>query len=163
MAPKTPKSKACTKCGRTKKLSEFYHSKRRKSGADAWCAQCTREAAAERRRNNPRAVNAASEKWRKNHTKKFKLSQRRRNLKTRYNLTPDEYDSILSAQEGGCWICGYMPKPGGRRLAVDHDHKIKNKGLASIRGILCHMCNRGLPFFRDNPERLRRAADYLSK
>jgi Recombination endonuclease VII len=34
---------------------------------------------------------------------------------------------------------------------------------ASIRGLLDHVCNRGLPFFRDNPELLRSAADYLER
>ena len=31
----------------------------------------------------------------------------------------------------------------------------------SVRGGLCHRCNRGLQMFGDNPERLRNAANYL--
>lgn len=31
----------------------------------------------------------------------------------------------------------------------------------SIRGVLCHSCNRGLPFFYDNPALFLKAASYL--
>lgn len=50
-----------------------------------------------------------------------------------------------------CVICGSKEK-----LVVDHDHK-KHK----IRGMLCNHCNRGLGHFRDNPELLEYAAQYL--
>lgn len=50
-----------------------------------------------------------------------------------------------------CVICGSKEK-----LVVDHDHK-KHK----IRGMLCNHCNRGLGLFRDNPELLEYAAQYL--
>ena len=50
-----------------------------------------------------------------------------------------------------CLICGY-----GERLHVDHNH-----GTREIRGILCTGCNLGLGAFQDNPDRLRRAAQYL--
>ena len=42
------------------------------------------------------------------------------------------------------------------RLAVDHCHV---KG--SVRKLLCKSCNNGLGLFKDNPELLEKAADYL--
>lgn len=45
---------------------------------------------------------------------------------------------------------------GGRRLSVDHDH---HTGL--IRGILCWACNAALGKFRDDGERIVKAAEYV--
>jgi hypothetical protein len=67
------------------------------------------------------------------------------------------YEAQLAAQGGGCAICGYRPKPGGRRLNIDHDHK-----TGAVRGLLCARCNRGLGWFRDDPDRLEIAATYLA-
>ena len=75
-------------------------------------------------------------------------------LKRLYGITIGEYEGLLAAQNGACAIC--KGGPFSRRLAVDHDHKT---GL--IRGLLCYPCNRGLPWFCDDPERLRGAAQYM--
>ena len=71
-----------------------------------------------------------------------------------YGLLPGEYDKLFEAQGGKCWICG-----GTRRgnLDVDHDHT-----TGAVRGLLCASDNRKvLKYARNDPERLRRAADYL--
>lgn len=71
-----------------------------------------------------------------------------------YGLGPGEYDKLFEAQGRVCWIC-QQPRRG--RLDVDHDHKT---GL--VRGLCCAADNRKvLKYARDDPERLRRAADYL--
>jgi hypothetical protein len=41
-------------------------------------------------------------------------------------------------------------------LCVDHNHQTQK-----LRGVLCRTHNLGLSFFGDDPEMLRRAADYL--
>lgn len=51
-----------------------------------------------------------------------------------------------------CQICGKI----NPILHLDHDHK-----SGRIRGVLCHQCNRALGFFKDDPQLLRKAADYL--
>ena len=76
----------------------------------------------------------------------------------RCGLTLEEYDQLLSSQGGVCAICKTPPKPGGRRLNVDHDHK-----TGKVRGLLCHRCNRALPWMSDSSDRLRAAADYLEQ
>ena len=76
-------------------------------------------------------------------------------LKKKYGITVGEYEAILEGQGGVCGICGWSPV-GKRRLAVDHNHK-----TGEIRGLLCISCNRGLPYFRDNPRSLRNASTYL--
>src|SRR5262245_14231981 len=66
-------------------------------------------------------------------------------LLRQYGITALQYDRLLAFYDSGCWICGWKPKK--RRLAVDHCHK-----SGRVRGILCHMCNRGLRSFKDAPE-----------
>ena len=64
------------------------------------------------------------------------------------------YDRLFDAQEGTCAICGAAPDK--RRLAIDHNHQ-----TGATRGLLCYSCNIMLGYATDDPERLRRAADYL--
>lgn len=76
-------------------------------------------------------------------------------FKRRYGLTPDQVDEMAAA---GCGICGTVEWSGRHsRPHVDHDHK-----TGRVRGILCSECNTGLGKFRDDPELLRRALQYLS-
>ena len=49
-------------------------------------------------------------------------------------------------------------KPKGSRLAVDHVH-----GTDQVRGLLCNLCNPALGLFKDNPDRLKRAIEYLER
>ncbi len=78
-------------------------------------------------------------------------------IKTRYNLTVEEYDAMVEAQGGVCAICGGVEThPSRKRLSIDHDHK-----TGKVRGILCYSCNTGLGKFRDSARRLEAAAEYV--
>jgi len=79
---------------------------------------------------------------------------RDRYLVRTYGITALDYDALLAAHDGTCWICGRPPKK--RRLHVEHDHK-----TGRVRGLACWHCNRGLQQYSDEPARLRAAADYL--
>lgn len=72
-----------------------------------------------------------------------------------YGITNEEYKKLLQYQAGVCYIC-HRP-PASRRLAVDHSHK-----TGEVRGLLCWSCNKGLAFYRDDPKRATRMAEYLS-
>jgi hypothetical protein len=76
-------------------------------------------------------------------------------LKSKFGITCEDYEELLEAQGGVCRICGRKCSTG-RRLAVDHDH---NTGI--VRGLLCLHCNVAIGYLEDDPERLRRAAEYL--
>jgi len=89
-------------------------------------------------------------------TQEIQKIKRISHLAKTYNLTIAQYDKMLRQQAGGCYICERPPKT--RRLAVDHNHK-----TGKVRGLLCWHCNSGLGKFKDNPELLIRAADYLQK
>ena len=63
----------------------------------------------------------------------------------------DEKLLELKASTKECVICGSEEK-----LVVDHDH-----ASGKVRGMLCNHCNRGLGHFRDDPQLLEFAAQYL--
>jgi len=65
---------------------------------------------------------------------------------------------MLKEQGGGCAICGETkPLKGKNYLCVDHCHE-----TGEVRGILCHACNTGLGKFKDSPELLHTAINYLT-
>lgn len=61
-----------------------------------------------------------------------------------------------NTQNNCCAICGNPPSDD-RALALDHDHQ-----TGVLRDLLCTNCNVGLGNFRDDPDLLARAADYLA-
>lgn len=88
-----------------------------------------------------------------------------RNLRTAYKLTPDEWQKLYELQLGVCSICK-SPEKSGKRLSVDHDHRCcegKRSCGKCIRGLICASCNNGLGRFKDSPELLRAAANYLER
>lgn len=73
------------------------------------------------------------------------------NLKRFYNITEEQFNSLIKKQNKACAICLRETF-----LCVDHDH---NTG--KVRGLLCADCNRGLGMFRDQASLLLDAADYI--
>lgn len=78
----------------------------------------------------------------------------------RFKLTPLEWAILRDNQDGRCRICG-----SEEDLHLDHDHSCCPKKGEScgncIRQFLCKFCNLGVGYFRDNPDLLIKAADYL--
>ena len=100
--------------------------------------------------------NSQPNEWRKSIGRKF-------HLRTRYNISPQEYETKLVAQDYCCAICGKDVIDNVRNgitvaLSVDHCHTT-NK----LRDLLCHQCNSGLGQFKDNIDVLQKAIDYLRK
>lgn len=100
---------------------------------------------------------------------------RRANLWAKCRITPDEYDELRAAQGFRCAICqvhendidpstvGGRPRMDGVplikfALAVDHCHD-----TGKVRGLLCSRCNAGLGMFRNRPDLLASATDYLQR
>lgn len=85
-----------------------------------------------------------------------------RSALSRYGVTLDWFQAKLREQDGACAICGAIPRPDGiksaARLHVDHDHM-----TGANRGLLCNRCNPGVGYFRDDPDLLRAAADYIER
>lgn len=80
------------------------------------------------------------------------MASREANLKHRYGITLVDYNEMLVEQDSRCKICN-IETTG---LVVDHCH---NSG--EVRGLLCGNCNKGLGLFKDSPERMERAAQYI--
>jgi hypothetical protein len=78
-------------------------------------------------------------------------------LSYRYGITRSDYDRMLAEQGSRCAICR-TDQPGSRQKlwSVDHCHASNR-----VRGLLCHRCNLGLGYFKDDPDRLRSAIVYL--
>ena len=100
--------------------------------------------------DNPEKRAASALRWRVKNADT--MTERMRRL--RYGITPQQFSDIIESQDGLCDICAEpMDKP-----VVDHDHATKK-----VRGLLCQPCNRGLGAFRDEPDSLRAAVEYLGR
>lgn len=77
-----------------------------------------------------------------------------------YKIELEYFIQIFKSQNGKCPICSMDLGDlySNSNIHVDHDH---NTSL--VRGLLCQTCNMGLGFFRDTPDRLRSAANYLDR
>lgn len=81
-------------------------------------------------------------------------------LRKSFGMELYEYEDMHAKQNGRCAICD-NPETHMRGgfpiwLAVDHNHT-----TGAIRALLCGDCNKGIGNFRESPERLRAAAEYL--
>ncbi len=80
--------------------------------------------------------------------------------KEKYGLTHEAFLALIDVQSDKCAICrtrfDHSVKWGGAH--VDHDH-----ANGRVRGLLCRNCNTGIGDFRDNPEILLLAYEYLKR
>lgn len=142
--------KTCSNCGATfPRTREFFYSQKgNKDGLNGQCKPC---------------VNARVARYQASRPDKTAYIRRFNHLKNRHNITPEQYDDMVAAQNGLCAACGYPP-PLGERLFVDHDHACcPGEGGCGrcIRGLLCSHCNKTLGLMKDDPLRLIGAARYL--
>lgn len=114
------------KCKQEKPLNEFGYSKRGKYNRRGQCKDC---------------YNAANKHY---------------NRKRLYDISQEEYNSLLKSCNHSCEIC--KTKPHKEDLCVDHTDSY---GKINIRGLLCKPCNRGLGKFGDNTQGVRAAINYL--
>lgn len=77
-------------------------------------------------------------------------------LITKYGMTAAVFQALFEEQHGVCDIC--KKEQIGRSLSVDHCHITGNN-----RGLLCNSCNNGIGRFKDDPDLLIEAANYLKR
>ena len=125
----------CTKCKLEKPDTEFNF--RSDTGKPrAHCKVCVAIWAADHYKRNKPAHRKASRKY---------------SLKKLYGMSFAAFEQMAEAQGHCCKICKEA-KP----LHVDHDHY-----TGVVRGLLCRTCNTGLGDFKDRPDLLWRAFEYL--
>lgn len=128
----TQGSKRCPDCSETKSLDDFPRHRSRRDGRGEYCKPC----------HNKRGRET-----------KFRLhgGGRHYHLKGRYGIGAADVEAMVAAQGDQCALCRTRPA-----TQVDHDHQ-----TGAVRGILCLLCNAGLGAFRDDPEIIASAIEYL--
>lgn len=89
---------------------------------------------------------------------KKRQSRRDRHLRDEHGITEEEFQNMLTAQGGVCYICKTDTPKGRTKFHIDHNHE-----TGEIRGILCHNCNIGLGHFKDDPDLLYAGIKYLMR
>ena len=138
-------TKVCTMCGEEKPLTAY----RNRGGSQTHLvkSRCNTCLYKEHRRwteANPDRVREYREK------DSWTLAKRC----ARRGITPEQLIDAYERQEECCAIC----KKDVELIdsAIDHNHD-----TGEFRGVLCKQCNRALGMFRDSPEILQNAVDYL--
>lgn len=103
------------------------------------------------RKEKPERARAIKQRWRK----KYPLKTLNQRLLERYGISTEEYIAMWDGQNGLCFIC-HEPPSGDKLLCVDHCHET---GL--VRSLLCTRCNAGIGMFRESPELMSTAIEYL--
>lgn len=130
--------KICTKCNTLKTLDDFYPRNNRPDGKESECKDCCSLRKRKYRLDNKEIIRA-------------------QNKKRNPGWDIDRYNEYLELQNNTCAICG-TDTPGLSDWSADHCHTTNQP-----RGLLCVRCNAGLGYFKDNPEYLQSAIDYLKK
>ncbi len=130
--------KLCVGCNQEKPRDAFYVRKNRTNGLESRCKECYKIYKINYRNNNKEVIRAQN---------------KRRNP----GWDIDRYNEYVELQGNRCAICG-TDEPGLSDWCCDHCHT-EDKA----RGLLCVQCNAGLGYFKDNPEFLQSAIDYLKK
>lgn len=144
--------KTCSKCKQQKDLEAFNVRKRSKDGRCSYCRDCMKDYRLSRidsereRIRKSRAENP--EKW-----KEYSRKHDRTKRLNKHGLTRESFSQLAKQQDGKCLICQEVPSD---ILVMDHCHE-----TGKFRGLLCRKCNAAIGQLYDDPELLRRAADYL--
>ena len=102
-------------------------------------------------RKHSEKLKAASRfRW-KNRGEEDKVKYRGYRIKYQYGISLEDIPEL-------CQVCSAKSKGPTQGICVDHNH---NTG--EVRGFLCSGCNLALGNANDDPNTLRKLADYLEK
>ena len=154
--------KICPKCTNPKQDTEFYLQNGKPHG---YCRDCAKEESAKQRAENGEEIRAWKRTWYKKNSDKIRQRERERD----YSLNNSAFIALLQSQDFKCAICTKPLILGNIIDAphIDHDHSCCPGNAHScgkcIRGLLCINCNNGLGRFKDDPDLLQRASEYLRR
>jgi hypothetical protein len=160
--------KRCRLCGEVKPLSEYHRASTARDGHRGECKACFRKLSAARYRADPDRVKQRVRKWQADNPDRVAATReqyiadgrkaandRRSYLMRKFGITPERYDEMLRAQDGGCAVCQKPPRDD-ISLHVDHDHV-----TGAVRGLLCFSCNAALGHLNEDRERITALSIYL--
>ena len=154
----------CTKCDQDYSKDGMSKDCSRRDGISSWCKKCRATSTKQWARKYPEKVQVQKLKkiesrecnWRTDPKGSY-IKQRDAVLRCRYGISLDQYDEMLSQQGHQCAICHKDARKMTYMLHVDHCHE---SGI--VRGLLCAPCNVYLGAINDNPDAMKRGAEYLS-
>lgn len=149
--------KKCSKCGIKKDISEFYCDSKRKDGKNSWCKVCVKLQHKNKYHSNPeirKQIIARTNEYRKSNPHYRRLAGLRKKLGLKPKEVSDYCEARLQEQNGCCDICGV--KLIEEDTVLDHNHE-----TGKLRGLLCHCCNRGLGFLKEDLDILSSMSSYL--
>jgi hypothetical protein len=127
---------SCSRCG--KELSESNWPQSLRKLHLHWCLDCKRKAGREASgryyHNHPEKVKEQNRRYEAEHKERMIELRRLGQLRRKYGITSEEFNSLASKQNGACAVCKTsfrVTKPN-----VDHDHV-----TGRVRGLLCDGCN----------------------
>jgi hypothetical protein len=109
---------------------------------------------------------AAAVRWKKANPARVQAHNRDLAYRVKYLYgSADLWEQLFRQQEGCCRYCREPLDLGTKRaIHIDHDHNCC-RGVRScgdcVRGLVCEKCNKGIGYFGDDPERMRRVAAEL--
>lgn len=138
--------RTCTQCNKIQDIECFgvYKNKRGEVYRRRSCNSCRRIGAKQRYADYPYVQEAMKETALEHH------------FEIKYGITKETRDAMTANQNFSCAICGKHQSELTKTLGVDHCHT-----SGQVRGMLCWNCNTGIGKFRDNPDLLIKAAEYL--
>jgi hypothetical protein len=125
--------KTCSNCKQSLTLSNFQKNKWKKDGLSHYCKSCKHEIDRQYSISHREQIIEKLKKWR------AKISYK-------------SFDYLYQLQKGQCAICSTSTK----KLAIDHNHT-----TGDVRGLLCHPCNTGIGFLKEDKNTFVRALQYL--
>jgi hypothetical protein len=147
--------KPCVRCGETDR------------DVRGGCRPCKKTRMTARYQADPQRLIDASVDWAKANPEKVRAARLRR----MYNISLEQYSTMLAAQGGCCAICEQSETALDahgmvKDLSVDHDHACcpgKTSCGRCIRGLLCHRHNLAIGLLGDSRALLAAADTYLRR
>lgn len=141
----TPALIECAKCHEMKPRVGFYRMSKYSSKYTSYCRLCMKGMGAQQYQETRERELARGIVYR---------------LRTKYGMTPADFDTMLQRQQNQCAICQreFLRTSSQNMPKVDHDH-----ATGKVREILCDNCNKALGYAQDDLSLLRKMIAYLEK
>lgn len=150
-------TKTCSKCKKTKPVSEFSPGKSYRDGYRTECKKCRALDQLQRNRT-PEGMEIARQIREKEEAERRIVVRRRKELEMP-EISRQELDALHKEYDSRCGVCGVKHrKTPHLQLLVDHDYRTGER-----RGLLCSTCYTAMCQFGDDLEGIMRVVDYLKR